>query len=191
MTPLLERRRGPFVVAGAIVLIVTVLVFRLPDSLINQLRRNRPFSTDQSGWATRLLAIAAVAQAAYGGFVILTAEKVKKARENVERVTAMSKADIVTSVARNAAVMVVLTLFYGLAVVGTTGERGSFWLFVVIAVAQAAWYFRQVGQIAQWLVLQPERIAPKDSGGWQREPPDYSPPLARGVAVEEPGRGSS
>ena len=194
MTPLLERRRAPFLIAAAILLIVTILVFRLPESFVVQLRRHRPLSTDQSGWATRLLAIAAVAQAAYGGFVLLATEKVRRARESDARVSRMSKADLVTSIARNAAVMVVLTLVYGLALVGTTGERGSFWLFVFIAVAQAAWYFRQVGQIADWLVRQPERVAPEGSRGWQREPPDYSPPLARAartIAVEESGRGSS
>jgi hypothetical protein len=191
MTPLLERRRGPFLVAAAVVLIVTILVFRLPESLVDQLRRHRPLSTDQSGWATKLLAMAAIAQAAYGGFVILATERVRRARENEARVSEMSKAEIVTSVARNAAAMVVLTLVYGIAAFLPTGERGSFWLFVLVAVAQGAWYFRQVGEIARWLVLQPEHIVRAESRGWKREPPDYSPPLARAARPMESGRGSS
>jgi hypothetical protein len=77
--------------------------------------------------------------------------------------------------------MVVLTLVYGVATFYVTGQRGGFWLFAVLAVLQAAWYYRQVGQVAKWLVLQPDTSLTERSRAstWKREPSDYTPPLGR------------
>lgn len=174
-------RFAPFLVAAGILLILCIAAIRLPDSYASLLERDRALDSAQAGWAYRLLVFAAIGQAVYGGFAIFTVEKVQKVRSKDERTAAMSNDEIVRSLARIAAGMVVLTLVYGVASFFVTGQRGGFWLFAVLAVAQGAWYFRQVGQIAEWLDLQ-RRTDP--SAGrrplpWSREPPDYSPPLGR------------
>jgi hypothetical protein len=173
------------VAAGAILLIVAVAMIQLPDSFVSQLERNRPLSTAQSGWAYRLMAIAAVAQAAYGGFVLLQIDRIRGARQTDAKVARMSRAGILASVENNAAAMTVLTLVYGLAAFGVTGERAGFWFFPLVQVAQAGWYYHQVGDIARWLSFQPESTV-GEPAGWKREPPDYCPPLARGLT--EPDR---
>jgi hypothetical protein len=77
--------------------------------------------------------------------------------------------------------MILLTLVYGVASFYVTGQRGGFWLFVVVGAAQTAWYYRQVGQVARWVVQQPEAdlATERRPPSWQPEPPDYSPPLGR------------
>jgi hypothetical protein len=184
-----RRPIGPFAVGFFVVAIVAIAMFQLPESFVNQLQRNRPLSETQVGWAFRLLALAAVAQAAYGGFVLLSPDRIGKARAEDESLGAMSRSEMVASVARSAATIVTLTLLYGIAAFGVSGERGGFWLFVLITVAQGAWYYRQVGQIAKWLVHQPEMLIAKKTGAWTKEPPDYSPPLARGL-TDAPESGS-
>lgn len=179
---LVGRRLRPFAVAAAITVVVCIAVARLPDSLVSLLQRKTPFSSGQIGWAYRLLAFAAVAQALYGGFVLLRSERVEAARREDPKLAALPRARVVGLVARTAAAMLLFTLFYGLAAFVVGGQRGGFWLFPVIGVAQGAWYYRQVGQIAKWLGFQPEPVSHEPGrGAWQREPPDYCPPLARAL----------
>jgi hypothetical protein len=175
------RRRAPFWVTAAILLVVCIGVLRLPESFVAQVERNRPLSSSQAGWAYRLIAVVAIAQAAYGGFFLLRPEAIRKARDKDQKVAAMLRDRVVSLVARNAAFMVALTLVYGIAALGLTGERGGFWLFVVVAVAQGAWYYRQVGEIGRWLSFQPATESRGPRGEWRREPADYCPPLARGL----------
>jgi hypothetical protein len=167
--------------------ILCLAVFRLPDSFLAQLRANKPLDDVQADWAYRLLAFVAVAQALYGGFVILQTERVRKAREREEKAGAMSREEIVTSVARNAAGMCALTMVYGLAALGLTGQRGGFWIFPGVALLQAAWYHRQVGEVARWIEFQPAFVGGTDAskGEWNAGPADYEPPIARGLSGSE------
>jgi hypothetical protein len=138
-------------------------------------------SDTQSGWAYRLLVVAALAQVFWVGFRLLRPERVAAGRDadlSNERVFAMT--------ARTAAFIPALTIVYGLAALWVTGERGGFWLFVLIAVAQAAWYYRQVGEIGRFLGFQPQPAPHPGPGAWIREPPDYCPPLARGLQPLDP-----
>lgn len=173
-------RLNPFLVAAAVILIVSLAVLRLPESFVVRLENESPFSTSQAGWAYRLLVFAAIAQAAYGGFVLLQVERVRTARAKDPKAAEMSNRETIRALARNAASMVVLTLVYGGAAFYVTGQRGGFWLFPLIALLQGAWYLRQVGQIARWIDQQPEPKPPgRPAPAWQPEPPDYSPPLGR------------
>ncbi|MDQ3939898.1 MAG: hypothetical protein M3238_00935 [Actinomycetota bacterium] len=182
MTELYRRRRFPFAVVAAVVAVVSIAVARLPDSLVVSIENNRPFTSAQAGWAYRLLAFAAVGQAVYGAFVFLRVERVKRAQANDPKVAAMPHVAVIGSLSRNAAVMVLWSLVYGLAAFGVTGERGGFWLYPLLCVFQAAWYFREIGAVARWLAFQPAAI-PEEAppAFWQREPPDYCPPVARGL----------
>ncbi|MEA2433442.1 MAG: hypothetical protein QOG54_899 [Actinomycetota bacterium] len=176
------RRRTPFAVVAAIAAIICVAIIRLPDAFVIQMERNGPFSSSQAGWAYRLLAFAAVGQALYGGFVILRVDRVRRARLEDPKVAALLREDLISTVARTAAAQVFFTVIYGVAAFIVTGQRGGFWLFPLIAVAQAAWYYRQVGVIGHWLGFQPatmESQTPRSA--WEREPPDYCPPIARGL----------
>lgn len=176
------RRTRPFAVVLALIGVVCIAVLRLPDTFLALLDRNTPFTTAQTGWAYRLLAFAAVAQALYGGFVLLRPDHVEQARKKDPKLAARPRSQLVGIVARTAASMTFFTLLYGLAAFGISGQRGGFWLFPVLAVAQGAWYYRQVGQIGAWMGFQPEAAADAAPRGlWQREPPDYCPPLARGL----------
>jgi hypothetical protein len=176
-------RRGPFVVLLVVLAIVCLAVLRLPDSFLSQIRANKPLDDVQADWAYRLLVLVAVAQALYGGFVVLQTERVRKARERDEKVGAMSREEIVVSVTRNAAGMCALTMVYGLAALGLTGQRGGFWIFPGVVLLQAAWYFRQVNDVTRWIEFQPAFLG-KDSSkpAWNAGPPDYSPPIARGLS---------
>lgn len=147
-------RRTPFAIAAAVTLVVAVAIFRLPEEFVANLRAGRPFSATQAGWIVRLLVLAAVTQAAYVGFAILRPEKVEAARERDGSLGAESPEGVARSVARNAALVPLLTLVYGASTVALTGERGTFWLFLVIALAQLAWYYRAAGEIAGWMSLQ-------------------------------------
>lgn len=184
------RRRFPFAVAAAVVTIASVAIARLPESFVNSIERSRPLTTPQAGWAYRLLAFAAIAQALYGGFVVFRIEHVKRARDRYAKVAVMTHERLITSLSRNAAGMVLLTLIYGTASFAVTGERGGFWLFPVICLLQGAWYFREVGGVARWLAFQPEADTGVVPAVWEREPPDYCPPLARALVERidpEPG----
>lgn len=182
MQELLGRRTRPFAVFLVLIGIVCLAVLRLPDTFLALLDRNSPFTTAQTGWAYRLLAFAAVAQALYGGFVLLRPDHIEEARKKDPKLAARPRSQLVGIVARTAAAMTFFTVLYGLAAFGVSGQRGGFWLFPLLALAQGAWYFRQVGQIGSWMGFQPEAGSDAPPRGlWQREPPDYCPPLARGL----------
>ena len=182
MQELLGRRTRPFAVVLVLIAVVCIAVLRLPDTFLALLDRNTPFTTAQTGWAYRLLAFAAVAQAVYGGFVLLRPDHVEEARKKDPKLAAKPRSELVGIVARTAASMTFFTLLYGLAAFGVSGQRGGFWLFPLLALAQGAWYYRQVGEIGSWMGFQPEAGSDAPPRGlWQREPPDYCPPLARGL----------
>jgi hypothetical protein len=172
--------------------IVCLAVIRLPGSFLTQINDHKPLDDTQAGWAYRLLVFVAMAQAVYGAFGVLQTERVRKARERDEKVRAMSREEIVVSLARNAAGMCALTLVYGLAALGLTGQRGGFWVFPGLILLQAAWYYRQLGEIAKWIEFQPAFIATEPpTSGWSPGPPDYTPPLARGLSPAGGDNGSS
>lgn len=175
-----ERRWGPFVAAASIVAIISVAMARLPDSLVNTIERNRFLDTSSAGWAYRLLAFFAIVQGLYGGFFVLRIDHVKKSRTEDPKVAAMTRAQVVRALSRNSAGMVLLTLFYGLAAFGVTGELGGFWLFPFLCLLQGAWYFREIGTVIEWLGFQPDTaLETTPDAVWEREPPDYTPPIAR------------
>lgn len=185
-----EIRRRPFLVGAAVLLIVTTALFRLPETFVEKLYRHRPFDISTSGWVYRLLAVAALAQAAYVGFVLLRTERVKRARERDPRLARSSKQEVLASLARNASMMALLTIVYGLSAFALTGQRGGYWLFVVLSLLQLAWYYRAVGEIHGWLGFQPE-FATTTSGEGSTTPPGteqthYVPPLARGAQSAQP-----
>jgi hypothetical protein len=163
--------------------IVCLAVLRLPDSFLSQIRNNKPLNDVQADWAYRLLVFVALAQAIYGGFGILQPERVRKARERDEKTGAMSREEIVVSLARNAAGMCALTMIYGLAALGLTGQRGGFWVFPGIAALQAAWYLRQVADVAGWIEFQPALVVKEaPTADWDSGSSDYTPPIARGLS---------
>jgi hypothetical protein len=188
----IERRTAPFGIALAIGAMLTLALFRLPELFVARFERERALSFGQAGWAFRFLVMAALAQAAYGGFVVLRTERVRKAwaartPDRPERDgKRLSRARVARSAASTAASMIFLTFVYGIAAFVVTAERGGYWLFVLIALGQAAWYFRRVGEIVTWLRFQPEP-AYKDpnKAPWVREPPDYCPPLTRGLIAPQ------
>lgn len=184
---LMSRRFRPFAVVGVITVVVSVAVARLPDSLVELMQRKTPLTLAEVGWAYRLLAFAAVAQALYGGFVLLRPDHIEAARRKDPKVAALPRARLIGIVARTAASMLLFTLIYGLAAFIVGGQRGGFWLFPLLVVAQGAWYYRQVGQVAKWAGFQPEPVVGEPGrGAWQREPADYTPPLARGLTPVTP-----
>ncbi|MGH2806898.1 MAG: hypothetical protein ACRDKT_06455 [Actinomycetota bacterium] len=181
MGDLWARRRPAFIFAASIVVIVSIAVARLPDSLVVSIENSRAFTNDQAGWAYRLLALAAIAQAFYGGFAILRIDRVKRALENDPKIAEMAHERVIASLSRNAAGMVMWTLIYGVAAFVITGERGGFWLFPLACLLQLAWYFREIGAIARWLEFQPEPQQGRAIAAWVREPSGYVPPIARAL----------
>jgi hypothetical protein len=178
-----SRRRAPFVIFFIALAIVCLAVLRLPDSFLSSLRHNKPLDDVQADWAYRLLVFVALAQAIYGGFGILQPERVRKARERDEKTGAMSKEEIVVSIARNAAGMCALTMIYGLASLALTGQRGGFWVFPGVAFVQATWYLRQVFEIARWIEFQPAYVRKETPAlEWDAASSDYTPPIARGLS---------
>ncbi len=179
---LLERRLRPFGLVVLLLAIVCLAMVRLPESTLSLLQRRSPFTLAQIGWAYRLLAFAAVGQALYGGFVLQRPDHVEKARRTDPKLATLPRSKLIGMVARSAAWMTVFTLVYGLAAFAISGQRGGFWLFPALTVAQGAWYYRQVGQVASWMGFQPEPVPDVRARAlWQREPADYCPPLARGL----------
>jgi cytochrome bd-type quinol oxidase subunit 2 len=182
---LVARRRIPFLAFAAVGVVACVVIVALPDSLLVQIERNRPFDSSQAGWAYRLLVLFALVAAGFTMLRAFTVDSVKRAQERNPKPATPER--IVDSVAQNAAAVPLLTIVYGVASLVFTGQRGGFWLFPVIALAQGAWHYRSVGEIARWLSFQPEpEIEEEASTQWKREPPDYCPPLARGLLA---GRG--
>lgn len=187
MEDLLARRRLPFLAFGAVGVVACVVIASLPDSLIAQIERNRALTSGQAGWAYRLLVLFALAAAAYGMFRAFTVDAVKRSQERSAKARALSPERAIDSVSQNAAAIPLLTIVYGVASLVFTGQRGGFWLFPLIALGQGAWHYRSVGEIARWLSFQPEPEPEEEvSTEWRREPPDYCPPLARGLLT---GRG--
>lgn len=183
---LANRRRGPFIVVGSLFVAICIVVIALPDSMLVQVERNRPLTDTQAGWVYRLLAFFAIALIVYGGMVVFRIERIEQLRERDERFARLPKPEMIASLARNASALVLFTLVYGIASLVLTGQRGGFWLFPLLAVAQAAWYYREVGQIAGWNAFQADvtKINP-DSGRWSPTTSNYCPPLARGLAPVE------
>ena len=187
----MQQRWPPFAFVLAVLMVLSVAVARLPESLVEQLQRNSLLAGTEAGWAYRLLAGFAAAQILYGGFRVLRIERVRKEQETDAKVARMSRPRLLGSIARNAAGMMFLTFVYGLAAFLVTGQRGGYWLFAVLFLAQGAWYYRQVGDIGRWLEFQPEVVARPSSAVWVREPDDHRPPLARSLTpVTESPRGS-
>jgi hypothetical protein len=189
----LARRRNPaFLVAGGIALIVIVAFFRLPETLVTQIEHNRPATGWAGDWIYRLLAVVAFLQAVYAG-ATLRIEKVKHLVPDGPTPPSAYE-PMIAILARNAAFAVLFTLVYGLAAFFLTGGRASMWLFVAILVAQWAWYYRQLGKLVRWLLLQP--VPDPEPPSWARlpkEPETYVPPLARGLAQDsiDPDLGGS
>lgn len=184
---LYDRRRPPFIVVAAVIAILSVAIARLPDSLVIAIERDRFLeSSSAAGWAYRLLAFFALAQIVYGGFYVFRIDHVKRSRAEDPKVAAMTRMQVMTSLARNAAGMIFLTFIYGLAAFGVTGQRGGFWLFPFLCVLQGAWYFREIGGVARWLGFQPDTAVEQiPEAVWKREPPDYTPPIARSLSLIE------
>jgi hypothetical protein len=147
-----DPRRMPFGVAAAALLIVSVAVFRLPQAFVADMQRDGVLTGDAADVAFVLFAAAGVAQAAYGGFVLLSPERIETALAADARLAAAPRAAAITSVAWNAAGIASLTLVYGVAAFALTGLRGGFWLFVVMELLQGAWYYRLVGVVGTRLV---------------------------------------
>ncbi len=184
MEQLAARRRGPFIVAAALAAVICAMVIALPDSFLSQLERNRTFTDAQAGWAYRLLAFFASGQLIYAGYSIFRIERVSEARERDPRFAALPKAKVISSLARTAAALVIFTIVYGLASILLTGLRGGFWLFPMLAIAQGAWYYREVGQVASWTALETDTgTTDPQHGAWRQEAADYCPPIARGLKV--------
>ena len=183
MEDLLARRRLPFAGFAAVGVVACVVILSLPESLIAQMERNRALNSGQAGWAYRFLVLFALGAAAFSMFRAITVDAVKRSMERSPKVKAMSQQRVVDSVSQNAASIPLLTIVYGAASVIFTGQRGGFWLFPLIALGQGAWHYRSVGEIVRWLTFQPEPEPEEEvSTEWRREPPDYCPPLARGLA---------
>lgn len=177
----IERRWTPLIVVAVVLVIAYLAMARLPESYVAQLARSRPLSREQADWAYRLLAVVAFAQAIYGGFVLLHTDRIHKLRTTDERVKTMARRTVLDSVMRTAATLILLTFVYGVAAFIVTGQRGGFWLFALITVLQGAWYFRQINVVAGYLEFQPEPKPPRPSGAWRQPPPDYTPPIVRGL----------
>jgi len=186
MEALLARRRGPFLAVVTFGALVCIAVLAIPEPFLEQIERNRPLNDSQVGWIYRLLAIAAAVQVLYGGFRVFRIERVQTAREHDPRVAAMPREKLIASLSRNAAGMIALTLIYGLATTMVSGLRGGFWLFPVLALAQGAWYYREIGQVARWDAFQPEPVTEDpDKKPWDPYPGNHVPVLARGLKARE------
>jgi hypothetical protein len=179
------RPRRPFWVALSVLAIAMIAVLGLPDSLLTQIQSNGPFTSFQTDWVYRLLAIAAAAQATFVGFVVLRIERVQTSIERDPKLGEMSKDQIAGSLGRAGAGMAMLTVLYGLSALFVSGQRAGFWLFAILTMIQLAWYFRQTGVISQWLEFQPEPTPHRIRDVWRKAPPDYVPPLTRGLTGTE------
>lgn len=149
----------PFAVAAAVTVIAAFAVFRLPEAFLATIQTGRPFGAAGSTWIFRGLIVGALLQAAYVGRAVLTAESVAAARER-DAYLAAPPEDVTAAVARNAALVPLLTVVYGLSSIAITGERSNFWPFLGLALLQLGWYYRAMGPVAEWLRLEGE--APLD-----------------------------
>ena len=182
MEELARRRRGPFIVAAAFGAAIIIAVIALPDSFLVAIQNGRPLTDTQAGWAYRLLVFFTLVQVVYTGGSVFRIEKVAAAREKDARLAALPKERVIASLARNGAALVLFTFIYGVASIAITGQRGGFWLFPLIALAQGAWYYREIGQIAAWKAFQPEHVRDDpDLGRWRSVPPNHCPAITRGL----------
>jgi hypothetical protein len=179
-------RLSVFWVALAVLLITCLAVARLPEAMISVLARNAVLRGSERDWAFLFFSVAAVGQAAYAGFVLLRVDRIERELQK----KAINPQLALGSIERNAAGIALITLLYGLAVIGLTGRRGSFWLFALIAVAQGAWYLRAVRAIAEWLGRQMTTTHRKEHT-LPRVPDDYCPPLVRSLVAEASQRHES
>lgn len=184
----LERRWTPLVIVAAILAIAYMAMARLPESYVAQLARSRPLESAQADWAYRLLVFAAIVQALYGGFVLLHTDRIGDVLGGEGRRAGLTRQRILTLVVRNAATLITLTFVYGLAAFVITGQRGGFWLFAFLTLLQGAWYLRQVNEIAKFLDFQQEPKPERTQSTWRKAPPDYSPPIARGLQPPAPNQ---
>jgi hypothetical protein len=188
MAKLARRRNAPFFIAGGIAVVVVVAFFRLPDTLIVQIEHRAPATGSGGDWIYRLLAVVAVLQGIYVGRM-LRPDKVKRslpdgvvAPEELERLFAAAS--------RSASVAISPTLVYGLTAFFLTGGRSAMWFFVVVMVAQGAWYYRQLGRLATWLGRIPgPPPAPPRWLTWRSDPTGYVPPVTRGLTSHPDGSG--
>ncbi|HWC13780.1 MAG TPA: hypothetical protein VG929_04210 [Actinomycetota bacterium] len=182
MEDLAQRRRGPFIVAAAFAAAIIIAVIALPDPFIRQIERNRPLSNAQAGGAYRLLVLFALIQVVYTGGSVFRVQRLADAREKDPSLARLPKDRVVSSLARNAAALVLFTFIYGIASIAITGQRGGFWLFPVLAVAQGAWYYREIGEVAAWKAHQADHVEhDPDQGRWRTTPPDHCPGITRGL----------
>ena len=184
----LERRWTPFLVVATVLAIAYIAMARLPESYVAQLARSRPLESVQADWAYRLLVFAAIAQAAYGGFVLLHTDRIGAVLAGEGRRVGLTRQRVLTLVVRNAATLITLTFVYGVAAFVITGQRGGFWLFALLTVLQGAWYFRQVNEIARFLDFQREPEPERTQPTWRKPPRDYSPPIVRGLQSPAPSQ---
>ncbi len=175
-----SSRSKPFLLAAALLVIVCIAVLQLPDIGLVQFERRRELSSAQAGWAYRLLVLAALLQIFFGGWRVLRVERVAEELEDGRSVDRLDDERVVGRLARTSAVMVILTVAYGVAALVLTAERGGFWLFALLAVAQGAWYYREVGVIARWVQGRGETGRPR-APTWTGAPQDYVPPIARAL----------
>ena len=176
-----QQRRVPFGIAIAVLAILTVAVFRLPEAFVAQLERSARLIGSQADWAFRLLLAVAVGQAAYAAFMVLRVDRVRSSIAADERLRRKARPALMASISRNAAAIPLLTLVYAIAFLWLTGRRAGVWAFVLIAVLQVGWYYRQTGEIGRWLMLEPEP-PPERKAPWSRRDEDYCPPIARGLS---------
>ncbi len=172
-------RRTPFIAIATAGVIVCLVVMAIPESRIVAWHTARSLTDSQSGWAYGLLVLAATAQVFYSGYItfgIGQADKLRAA-EKPEKVP--------TWLSRNAAIATALTLVYGLAALRITAERGGFWLFPLLAIAQGAWLYRKVRELVE-RVGQRSGIEETVEEGWT-EAEDFTPALARGVSNPDIG----
>jgi hypothetical protein len=182
MEELANRRRGPFIVVAALFAAICIVVVAIPDSVLALLANNRPLTLAQAGWAYRILAFFAVGQIVYTGMSVFRIERLDALREKDDRFARLSKPAVISSLSRNAAALVFFTLVYGIASLILTAQRGGFWLFPMLAVAQGAWYYREIGQVAEWKAFQADAAGDDSvSTAWSAGSRDYCPPLARGL----------
>ena len=189
MSHRVERNWTLFWVVAAIMAISFAALARLPESLVAQMSRNRPFfdTTEQADWAYRILVIVAAAQAIYGAFIVLQVDRVRGAMDADPRLSLASRQRVLTVVTRTAAGMILLTLVYGFVAFWFTGQRGGFWLFAFIGVVQLLWYLHQVNSIAGYLEWQKDPVAAPTDDGWHLPSADYSPPIVRGLGPPSTG----
>ena len=174
MDDLVARRRVPLAVAGVVVAMVSVAVFRLPELFVAGLRRDAFLQGPAATTAFWILLLIAIGQAAYVGFVVLRPEQVGEPRPGT------SVGRLASTVAWTAATLVGLTLVYGLAMFFLTGLRAGYWAFVGLMAVQLAWYYRAVGDVLRWLARRPAP-PPERPGPWRLDDTEYVPAIARGL----------